>query len=312
MKENKNMMNIFLKKNNQTQINRIKKVIPGSWVDIDYATKEELQLVADLVDIELKDLTDVLDEYEVPRLERHDKTTILFLRTPEEEDDGVYTEILTIIISPKYFITISSKKNDLIKNLKLEKFKISTTKRGKMLVFFLTKIANLYTKNINDIATKVRKLKLTRSKISERNIVKLIEYEDILNQYQATLIPMKNVFESIVSGEYFTLYEDDNELLNDMIISIRQSVDVCDVNLKGIIGLRDSYQLIFTNNLNNTIKLLTVITIILTIPTMIAGIYGMNIPLPYADSGLTFWIIASVSIVISAILFVVFIIKKWL
>ena len=97
-----------------------------------------------------------------------------------------------------------------------------------------------------------------------------------------------------------------------MIISINQSVDLCDVSIKSIQSLRDSYQIIFTNRLNKVIKFLTAFTIIMTIPTIIASVYGMNVKLPLADNPLAFIYILIIGFVISLFFFILFAKKKWM
>jgi len=84
------------------------------------------------------------------------------------------------------------------------------------------------------------------------------------------------------------------------------------VNLRSIRSLRDSYQIIFTNQLNKTIKLLTALTIILSLPTMIASLYGMNVALPFANSAVAFAGIMAFTAAISIFAVWIFHRKKWL
>ncbi len=123
---------------------------------------------------------------------------------------------------------------------------------------------------------------------------------------------MRNVFEAIGSGGYVHLYSYDTDLLEDMIISIKQSADICSVSEKSIRSLRESYQAIFTNRLNKTIRLLTSFTIILTVPTIIASIYGMNIGLPFQENPLAFLFILALIFLISSVFFIIFYVNKWL
>ena len=97
-----------------------------------------------------------------------------------------------------------------------------------------------------------------------------------------------------------------------MIISINQSVDLCDVSIKSIQSLRDSYQIIFTNRLNKVMKFLTAFTIIMTIPTIIASVYGMNVKLPMASNPLAFIYVLIIGFVISLFFFILFVKKKWM
>jgi len=148
--------------------------------------------------------------------------------------------------------------------------------------------------------------------ITDSDINELIRYEDLLNQYMSALIPVRNVFEAMLNGNYFKLEEEDSDLLNDMVISIRQSTEVCQVNLKSIKSLRDSYQILFTNKLNRTIQFLTAFTIIMTIPTIVASLFGMNVTLPFATDHFAFIYVLGISFVAVIVFLFIFYKKKWL
>jgi magnesium transporter len=115
-----------------------------------------------------------------------------------------------------------------------------------------------------------------------------------------------------MSSSYLKFYREDQDLFDDMLNSIRQSVDICQVNLKSIKSLRESYQILFTNRLNKIIQFLTAFTIVMTIPTIIASLYGMNVELPLAGSKFAFlYVLFFSSFGIAAFLFL-FYKKKWL
>ena len=108
---------------------------------------------------------------------------------------------------------------------------------------------------------------------------------------------MKNIFQIILQGQYVKTFQEDSDLFEDMHISINQSVDTCNVSLNTIRSIRDSYQIIFTNNLNKEIMLLTYLTIALAIPTLIGSLYGMNVPLPLQDHPHAFGFILLASLI---------------
>jgi magnesium transporter len=148
--------------------------------------------------------------------------------------------------------------------------------------------------------------------VDSNDITNLTHLEEILNQYLSSLVPMRSVLESITSGRYTILYEKDQDLLEDLLNASIQSEDLCSINLRSIRSLRDSYQIIFTNQLNKTIKLLTALTIILSIPTMIASLYGMNVDLPFMKLKSAFSIIIVFIIILSLFSLILFQRKKWL
>ena len=106
------------------------------------------------------------------------------------------------------------------------------------------------------------------------------------------------------------LYEDDRDLVEGLSIDIEQLIARCKSLLRTITNVRDSYRAVMDARLNETIRLLTVITLGLTIPTMLAGLYGMNVPLPGQDSGITFWTIVGVSVFLALCLSYYFLQKR--
>jgi magnesium transporter len=307
------MIEIYFKDIKKEKLEKIKDIKDGCWINIENVKEEDLKYVAELTGLEMPDLDDILDPYELPRIEREGENAIVFVRDAQEENqEDIYTSLLTLIVTPKYFFTISSSQNNTI-DLMIEKgIGFSTTQRSKMLIYTLLLISKNFTKQIKKIRGSVFFQKKNLENIESLEIVELIKNEEIVNQYISVLVPMKNVFEAIGTGGYVHLYSYDTDLLEDMTISIKQSADICIVNEKSIRSLRESYQAIFTNKLNKTIRLLTSFTIILTIPTIVGSLYGMNISLPFQDHPLAFFIVLASIFILSLFLLIIFYIKKWL
>jgi magnesium transporter len=284
----------------------------GSWIHVDQASFTDLKKIQDLTELDIHDLQDSLDKYEVPRIEHKDKNVIIFVRHTVEIELGVHTATLAIILTPSYLITISPEKCPLIDDLVTRKSNLTTTQKSKLLLYILLKLTQDFTNKIKFVRTAVIELEKQMKNISSDTIVTLTKNEETLNQYLSTLVPMRNVLETIYSGRYVNLYEDDKDLLEDLQIAIKQSEDLCRVNVKSIRSLRGSYQSIFTNDVNKTMKFLTAITIIFTIPTIIASIYGMNVALPIEKNPYAFLIIMNVSAVIMLASVLIFAKKKWL
>ena len=133
--------------------------------------------------------------------------------------------------------------------------------------------------------------------LTSKDIMKLTEYERKLNDYLDALQPTNTAIEKMLSGRVLKLYEDDRDLVEDLSIELEQLIARCKSLLRTITNVRDSYRAVMDTRLNETIRLLTVITVALTIPTMIAGLFGMNVPVPGSEDPLMFWKITIVSIV---------------
>jgi len=307
------MKEIFFKDIKKEQLEKIDSLRDGCWINIENAAVEDLEYVAEITKLHFADIEDALDLYELPRVEREDDNVILFIRDAQEQDrEDIYTTPLTIIISKKYIITISPVKNKTIRSIIDGNLSFSTTQKSKFLIHLLLLISKNFTKGIKNIKNNVLNQKKELKKIKGLDIIKLIESEEILNQYISALAPMKIAIEAIAKGGYIHLYSFDDDLLEDMNIAIRQLVDNCTISVKSIKNLRDSYQAIFTNNLNNTIRLLTSLTVILTVPTVIASLFGMNVRLPFADSSLGFVYVILLIVFVSSIFYCIFKSKEWM
>jgi len=284
----------------------------GCWIHIDEASGEDLPPLAQLLNLEPIELNDCLDKFELPRVERTHNTVLIYTRYPKEAEIGLYTATLTILLNPNYTVTITPHKSDLMYQFFSQTSKLSSLQQTESLIALLFKITQEFTAHIRRVRNNVLHQEKEMISVDSEDITALTKNEEILNQYMSGLAPLRTVLDDVTSGRYATLYEKDQEMIKDLLNAVRQSEDVCGVNLKSIRSLRDSYQIIFTNNLHKTIKLLTALTILFNIPTIIASLYGMNIELPFAQRPLAFlYIIGATSItILAAVLY--FQRKHWL
>ncbi len=303
------MIEIYFKNIKGKSFEKLEKVKEGAWINIENVSKDDLLFLKKITNLSYSDLEDALDIHELPRIERKGGTVIFFVRDAQffSKKEEVSTTPLTIIITNKYIITISISKSQLVKFILNNSFEFSTTQKSKFLINVLLNISKNFTKAVKTIHNNVEDQKDKSDRITNSDILKLIKNEELLNGYISALNPMKIVFETIETGKYIPMYSHDEDLIQDMIISMRQSVEICSTNLRSIRSLRQSYQIIFTNNLNKTIRLLT----FFTIPTMIASFFGMNVILPLQNNSLGFIYILVTASIISLLFFVFFRIKKW-
>ena len=116
---------------------------------------------------------------------------------------------------------------------------------------------------------------------------------------QTCALPIYWSIEKLLATQKLRLKADDKDDVEDISIDLEQVIARCKSLLRTITNVRDSYRAVMDTRLNETIRLLTVITVALTIPTMVAGLFGMNVPVPGADSPVMFWLITGVSVVLA-------------
>lgn len=306
------MIRYYFKTVRDEEFQLVPQVREGCWIHIEEASPEDLALLAQILGLEQTDLQDCLDKFEVPRIERIQNTVLIFTRHPSEYETGLYTSTLTIILAPHHIVTVSPHQCHLVHHFLQQKSKLSTLQKSKLLISLLLKITQDFTAHIRRVRNNVLRQEKEMISVESEDITALTTNEEVLNQYQSTLIPLRNVLEAITSGRYTNLYEKDQDLLEDLLNNVKQSEDICGISLKSIRSLRDSYQIIFTNNLHKTIKLLTALTILFSIPTMVASLYGMNVTLPFAGHPFAFFYLIGATgfIIILAVLY--FQRKRWL
>ncbi|NGX46900.1 MAG: Cobalt/magnesium transport protein CorA [Chlamydiae bacterium] len=306
------MFKIYYKKAKDEEIQELSEIRDGSWIHIDEATTTDLEKLSHLTKIDYADLLDCLDKYEIPRIERSNHNLLIFTRYPADQEIGLYTSTLTLILANHYFITISPHRSLLVKNFLYQNHKFSTLQNTKLLILLLMKINQEFTGQIRKVRYNVLSAEKEMIHVESEDITSLTKNEEVLNQYLSSLVPTRSVLEAIHSGRITSLYEKEKELVEDCLNSIHQSEELCSIVLKSIRSLRNAYQIIFANNLHKTIKLLTALTIILSIPTMIASIYGMNVNLPLAKNTFAFAFVMGFTAILSVFGLWIFRKKGWL
>ncbi len=306
------MIESYFKTLRDASFSKVEDFRPGSWINVSNATPQDLDKIVEVTGIEFHDLNDSLDKYEVPRIEHEESNILIFTRHPSVIEMGLYTQTLTIVLTPHHLITISPQKSDVVESILHGSPKLGTTQKSKLLFHVLLKITQEFNNSIKRVRRNVLEQEKEIENVDSESIVSLTKNEEILNQYLTSLVPLRSVLEAISSGRFVHLYEKDLDLLQDLMIAIKQSEDLCTVNVKSIRGLRDSYQIIFTNDVNKTIKRLTAITIIFTVPTIISSVYGMNVSLPMEKNPFAFIMIINLIFLIAIVLAIIFMKKKWL
>lgn len=306
------MIYIYYKTARDKEFQLHEEIRDGCWIDCEEASLEDLEKIAQWTGLDPADLTDCLDKHEVPRLERLKNAVLVITRYPSETEMGLYTSTLAMIFSSHYFVTISPERRPVIRHYLGHMKSLSTHQPSKLLIYLLLKITQDFSHQVKRVRMNVVKQERQIANVDSNEIILLTKNENILNEYLSTLVPMRAVLEAITSGKYFELHERDRELAEDLLNASRQSETLCNVNLKNIQSLRNSFQIIFTNNVTKTIKLLTALTIIFSIPTVVASIYGMNIRLPLSENPYAFLYIVLFIAVLFALAYIFFQRKDWL
>ncbi|MDH5533828.1 MAG: magnesium transporter CorA family protein [Candidatus Pacebacteria bacterium] len=308
------MFKILYRNLQDESIQELKDFKNGAWVHLEQPTEKEVDLLVDQFDLDPMIVADAMDIFEVPRIEMDEGITYYFTRYAIYSTDleRINTVPLLIIIGKNFLVTISSAKVPVIDLFKNGKIDFRTTQKTNLLLQILTTINTDNEKLIKKLSKQIKQQSSNLEKITNTKIAKFVNFENMLDDILFGLHPTGLALNKLLKGKFITLHEDDRELLEDLIQDNEQLIKVCNSNIKRVINTRDAYDNILSNNLNKIMKLLTSVTVILTIPTMISGIFGMNVNLPMADNPFAFIIILSVTVAASFGLLFVFLKQDWL
>ncbi len=309
------MMEIFKKTIKDPVLRKLRKIKTGSLVVLSQPSKEELEAISEELRLNMATLEDALDENELPRIETEKDATYIIINIPYEEAIAGHKSIITlpllIILTEKNIITVSKKDFRIIKELIAEKDSY-TTQKIKLLLKIFSRAGKSYEKFLNRLTKEVKSKKHNLKKLSDDDIIRLVEIEETLNDFISSYLPTVRVLNKLIDGKTLRLYKDDRELIEDLIIDSQQTLDLCKTTVKTTGNIREAYSTVMSNSLNKTMKFLTVMTILLTVPTIISSIYGMNIRLPLQKNIHAFSIVLGFTAATVVVLFAIMKLRKWI
>jgi magnesium transporter len=306
------MQTIYYRNIRSHVLEEISQVRKGSWLRVVDPSKEEIAKLAKKYDLDATLLADGIDLYEAPRIEQDGETLYLYVRYCRPAGEYTSTHPLLIVVTPDMLMTVSRIEAEPITAL-VESGKVITTQKLKTVLQILEELNTGYRKHLNDVTRKIlsTRSRLQRTIVSNDDILNFIDVEEDLNEFLAALQPYGIVLHALLGGRYLRLHEEDEELIEDLQLSASELVELTKSRLKTIQNIREAYNTIATNNLNKVFKRLTSIAIFLSIPTLVGGLYGMNVLLPFQDDNHAFSIVLGIIFVVSLAFFYYFKRKNW-
>ena len=283
----------------------------GDWIRVERPADDEVGLLMGMgMDKDI--LTDALDPHEVPRIESDDGWTYFITRVPDVGDDfNDFTTPLMFATNLQYGVTVSRDALGRLWQPFIDKTPVPTCDTATLFILMMEMISGTYQTRVSAINRQMRSVTNDLERLRPKDIATIVEYERKLNDYLDALIPTNTAIEkTLVSKKLIPLSPDDKELLEDLSVDFEQVIARCKSLLRTITNVRDSYRAVMDTRLNETMRVLTVATLSLTIPTMRAGVFGMNVKLPFsADSMVPFWLIIAIS-VLAAVLISAYFLRK--
>lgn len=280
----------------------------GGWIDLAAPTDREVRQAADQLGVDIDVLQAPLDDEERPRVEIGKNYLLIILDLPHLErdldDTLVYqTYPLGIVVTDAAIATVSLFDTAVMRDFRDGKVSdFSTGKRARFALQIVREIASYYLSSLRRIDD--MSLSLERSlRQSQRNeeLIQMLSLGKSLVYFSTSLKSNQTVLRRMTRLPMFKTYEEDSELLEDVMIEVEQAIEMAEIYMNILNSTMDAFASVISNNLNVVMKVLTSVTIVLAIPTMFASLWGMNVGVPWLGTGFGFFAVVTISLIMSGL-----------
>lgn len=256
----------------------------GCWVNVTSPTPQEIEFLVREMELDNDFVLAALDEEESSHIDSEEDQTLVIVDLPTAEPQSEKTILYStmpmgIILTPDYVITIALRPHQVITEIADGKVKnIATHLRTRFLLALLLRISTRYLvflKQIDKISSNTER-QLHKS-MRNKELIQLLGLEKSLVYFSTSLKGNEITLEKILRGRIIKLYDEDQDLLEDVLIEVKQAIEMCNIYSSILSGMMDAFASIISNNLNIVMKVLTSLTIVMAIPNIVSSFYGMNI-----------------------------------
>lgn len=280
------------------------------WIYCDNVTTDEAKQLSEQYNLDYTIVRDVHDKYELPRIEYGDGNLYMFIRTAKQTSSGeVTTAPLLAILTAKQYITISTTSYFEPQTITSQITPIKSAAGAGVVLNTIN--ANLISyealihqagRYINDINRR-----LHSHEVENKDFIKFIMIEENLNTHQTNLSAIQVVLESLKENKHATFSDNQLGVIDDLLLHVQQMLVAISSYSQRVISMRSTYTTIANNNLNQRIKTLTVLTVLITLPNVVFGMYGMNVSLPYMEEA---WVYPAIIAFTTIIVFIVYLMVR--
>lgn len=303
------MINIYKTNIKTGLIDSIEKPVKGCWINLVKPTDKEISDIAKLVNIEEHLLKYPLDIAEKAHIDFEDDAVLIVVDSPATEykkKKKYYTTLPLgmILVRDDIFITISqvniTSVDQILNNSK--PYLVETQKKSRFVFKILYNMAQDYIRYLTYINQDLENFENKMEKtMSNEELMNILNFEKTMIYFNASVKANQVVLEKLNRGKAIKLYEEDEDILEDTLIENRQAIEMIQTYSEILNGITDIFGTIVSNNLNNVMKFLTSITVIISLPTMISSFLGMNVDFPFRTDIIGFICVIVVSILITVL-----------
>jgi len=288
------------------KLTKTDKIERGVWINMVNPSEEEILRVCQETGVEQEFIKYPLDLEERARIDIEEKHILTVIDVPYLEKDKNSKVFSTmplgmIVVDDDYFITVCLKETSIIKDFEKGKVKgFFTFKKTRFIIQIFFRNAVYFLADLKQINkdTENAEQELQRS-LQNKELINMLNIEKSLVYFTTSLKSNELIMEKVLSGRIMKLYEEDEDILEDAIIENKQAIEMSKIYSDILNGTMDTYASIISNNLNVVMKFLAAITIVLSLPTIVASFFGMNVFVPFANMKFGFYLIILISVLIS-------------
>ena len=309
------MIEIFKTLENGSLIT-LDKIERNCWVAMTNPTRQELAQISSECHVEEDVLKAALDAEERARIEVEEDYTLILIDAPaiekeqvdKEEKNRYITMPLAIINLADIRLPVSLNDSQVLLPIKSGKLKgFYTYKKTRFILQIFYRVATMFLQYLRAIN---RQSEIIEDKlhVSQKNkeLIELLELEKSLVYFTTSLRSNEMVFEKMLRNERVKRYQDDEDLLEDVIIENKQAMEMANIYSGILSGTMDAFASVISNNQNSAMKFLATVTIVMSIPTIIASFYGMNVPLPGRNNPYSLFLVLGATVLITGIVVLIF------
>lgn len=263
----------------------------GDWINLVDPTPDEIRTVSERTGIAEEFIRYPLDDEELARVETEDGQILIIVDVPVITDSAVIYETapLGIALNDEYIVTVSLNDLELFRNFAGGRIKSAATfKKTRLILQMLQMQTNIYLRSLRDINRRYEALEARlRKAMNNDDLNELLNLQKSLVYFTTSLRSNDKVMEKLFRTRTIKMYEEDRDLLDDVIIENKQAIEMADIYTTILKNSMDALASISNNNLAQVMNFLTVITLMIAVPTFITSFFGMNLPMPFAGEPLT-------------------------
>ncbi|MDZ5254890.1 magnesium transporter CorA family protein [Clostridium sp. LIBA-8841] len=294
---------------NDGTLKKIDSLEPGCWINIIAPSQEELLLISKKTGVPLEFLRAPLDDEETSRIEMEGDFILIIVDIPftEMEDNSLTydTYPLAIIHTKNELITVCLKNSKVLTDFSSNKVRnFYSFKKSRFILQILNRVSTYYLLYLRQIDKKSIMIeKRLHKSMKNRELVQLHSLSKSLVYFSTSLKSNEITLEKMLKLDVIQRYEEDKDVLEDVIIENKQAIEMTEIYSNILGSTMDFFASVISNNLNIVMKFLASVTILMSVLTVISGIYGMNfdyIPLLHHPNG--FFIVMSLSIILCGVI----------